>query len=103
MQAPRIPKMFGIYTKKPSQFEYTPRYYDERKEKLEKRIAQIKKEVENEKNPTSTSEYSNSEYQSRIREDWGNGYARRNNTGMINKRVLIYLGILLALTYYLFY
>lgn len=49
MQAPRIPKMFGIYTKRPTQFEYTPRYYDERKEKLEKRIAQIKKEVENKK------------------------------------------------------
>lgn len=103
MQAPRIPKMFGIYTKKPSQFEYTPRYYDERKEKLEKRIAQIKKEVENEKNPTNNSEYSNSAYQSRIREDWENNYNRRNNTGMINKRVIIYIGILLALTYYLFY
>ncbi len=103
MQAPRIPKMFGIYTKKPSQFEYTPRYYDERKEKLEKRIAQIKKDVENEKTPTSTSEYSNSAYQSRIREDWENNYNRRNNTGMINKRVIIYIGILLALTYYLFY
>ena len=103
MQAPRIPKMFGIYTKKPSQFEYTPRYYNERKEKLEKRIAQIKQEVENEKKPTSTSEYSNSAYQSRIREDWENNYSRRNNTGMINKRVIIYIGILLALTYYLFY
>lgn len=26
-------------------FSYTPRYYDERKEELEKRIAQIKKEM----------------------------------------------------------
>jgi len=97
MQAPRIPKMFGIYTKKPSQFEYTPRYYDERKEKLDKRVAQIKKEVENEKNNSQPADVKSS-----IDENWGATY-RNRNTNTINKRVIIYLIVLLGLTYYLIY
>lgn len=95
MQAPRIPKMFGIYTKKPSQFEYTPRYYDERKEKLDKRVAQIKQELNNEKNNSQRTDFKSS-----IGENWGATY-RNRSTNAINKRVIIYLVVLLGLTYYL--
>ena len=31
MEAPRIPSMFGFKSKKPDQFYFEPRYYDERK------------------------------------------------------------------------
>lgn len=96
MQAPRIPKMFGIYTKQPNQFDYTPRYYDERKEKLNKRIAQIKKEVSLKENK----EELNENYTSSLNENWGISY-RNKTTTAINKRVVIYLVVLLGLAYYL--
>lgn len=96
MQAPRIPKMFGIYTKQPNQFDYTPRYYDERKEKLNKRIAQIKKEVSLKENKKELNE----NYTSSLNENWGISY-RNKTTIAINKRVVIYLVALLGLAYYL--
>ena len=34
MEAPKIPSMFGFRSKKPDQFYFEPRYYDERKEKM---------------------------------------------------------------------
>lgn len=94
MQAPKIPKMFGIYTKQPNRFDYTPRYYNERKEKLDKRIAQIKKEV------TLTKNKNKEDYKTALSENWGATY-RQQSANAINKRVVIYLVILLGLAYYL--
>lgn len=48
MEAPKLPSMFGIKTRRPNQFYFEPRYYDEKKEKMQKRYDRIGKEVENE-------------------------------------------------------
>jgi len=96
MEAPRIPSMFGIRSKKPDQFYFEPRYYDERKEKMKKRYDRIGKEV----NLKSPSERTNSEdFKSRIREDWGNGYSRNKAGNKMNSRVIIYVAILVVLAY----
>lgn len=43
MEAPKIPGLFK--TKGPKSFHFKPRYYDEQKERIEKRRQQIKREL----------------------------------------------------------
>ena len=100
MEAPKIPSMFGFRSKKPDQFHYEPRYYNERKEKMKKRYEQIGREVRN--NPSF--EKSNTEdFKSEIRENWGNSYSRTRAGNQMNKRVIIYIITLLALAYYILF
>ncbi len=100
MEAPKIPSMFGFRSKKPDQFYFEPRYYDERKEKMKKRYESITREVSN--NPTfekSTTE----DFKSTIRENWGNSYSRNRAGNQMNRRVIIYVIALLALAYYILF
>jgi hypothetical protein len=100
MEAPKIPSMFGLRSKKPNQFFFEPRYYDERKEKMKKRYNQINRAI----NQDLSCENSNTEdLKSIIRESWGNSYSRTKAGNQINKRVIIYVLALLALAYYIIY
>jgi hypothetical protein len=85
-------------------FNYTPRYYDERKEELEKRIAQIKKEMgvtdDSEKAKVIEKAYSvdiKGKMRSRFRP------ARRSDSRKSSIRLLIILIVLMAISYFIFY
>jgi len=100
MQAPKIPSLFGLRSKKPNQFYFEPRYYNERKEKMKKRYARIQKELET--NPDQ--ERTNVEdFKSTLRENLGNNYSRNKAGNQINRRVFIYIIALAALTYYILF
>jgi len=92
MQPPKIPSFFK--TKKPSQFHYEPRYYNERKEKMEERFSRISNEV-NQRNERTNPDL----FRSSLREQWG-ATQHRGNTSSVNKRVLIYIVLLVGLAYY---
>lgn len=97
MEAPKLPSMFGIKTRRPNQFYFEPRYYNEKKEKMKKRYERIGKEIENEGKNRTDSE----EFRSTLRENWGAGYARNKMGSTINRRVIIYIAALVALAYYI--
>lgn len=100
MEAPKIPRLFGIKTKRPNQFYFEPRYYSERKEKMEKRYAQIGKEVELEKKK-ETSSVRKEELRATLRENWGSSSHRKKEGAAFNTRIIVYVVILLGLAYYL--
>jgi hypothetical protein len=100
MEAPKIPRLFGIKTKKPSQFYFEPRYYSERKEKMDKRYAQIGKEVELEKK-NSTPESQSDEFRSTLRENWGSSSHTKKAGNTFNTRIIIYAVVLLGLAYFI--
>ncbi|MDG1476341.1 MAG: hypothetical protein P8Q14_04290 [Vicingaceae bacterium] len=96
MEAPKIPSLFGFRSKKPDKFYFEPRYYNERKEKLQKRYDRINREV----NSAPASEERNSEeFKSNLRENWGESYSRNRTGGQMNKRVIIYVLALAILAY----
>ena len=100
MEAPRLPQMFGLRSKKPDQFYFEPRYYDKRKEKMKQRYNRIEREVEN--NPTF--EKTNiDDFKSDMRENWGNSYSRTRAGNKMNTRVIVYVIALLALAYYILF
>lgn len=99
MEAPKLPSMFGIKTRRPNQFDFEPRYYNERKEKMKKRYDRIGKEVENE----GTARTNPEEFRSTLKENWGAGYARNKMGTTINRRVIIYIMALVALAYYILF
>jgi len=100
MEAPRIPSMFGFKSKKPDQFYFEPRYYDERKEKMKKRYETIGRELNNDNSakPSRTDDF-----KSAIRENWGNSYSRTRAGNKMNTRVIIYIIGLGALAYYILF
>ncbi len=99
MEAPKLPSLFGFRSKRPEQFYFEPRYYNERKEKMKKRYDRIGREVEN----TSTERTNTEEFKSTLRENWGSGYARNKAGSQMNRRVFIYVLALLALAYYILF
>jgi len=91
MLTPKIPSFFK--TKKPNQFYFEPRYYNDRKEKMEQRYERISRELDE-----SNSERTSSEtFRSTLRENWG---ANRKRKSGINYRVLFYIVVLAGLAYY---
>ncbi|MCB0410646.1 MAG: hypothetical protein KDD29_10535 [Flavobacteriales bacterium] len=91
MNAPKIPSFFK--TKKPNQFYFEPRYYNERKEKMQQRYDRIANELKQE-----NSEKTNTEtFRSSLRESWG---ASRRKPSGINYRIIFYIVILSGLAYY---
>ena len=99
MEAPKIPSLFGFKSKRPNQFYFEPRYYDERKEKMKQRYNKIGKELEK-----NTKERTNVEdFKSELRENWGNSYSRGKAGSQVNRKVIVYVIALLALTYYLLF
>lgn len=99
MEAPKIPSMFNFRSKKPNRFYFEPRYYNERKEKLQQRYEKISREVNNSKGERSDS----TDFKATLRTHWGNNYNRSKSANKMNKRVLIYVAVLLMLTYLLLY
>ena len=100
MEAPKIPSMFNFRSKKPDQFYFEPRYYNARKEKMQKRYEQIEREIE----AKPTMGKSNTEdFKSNIRENWGNSYSRTRAGNQMSKRVVIYILALLAIAYYILF
>lgn len=100
MEAPKLPSMFGIKTRRPNQFYFEPRYYNEKKEKMQKRYAQIEKELENKEAGIRTNP---EEFKSTLRDNWGSGYARNKAGAQMSRRVIIYIVVLLALAYYVLF
>ena len=96
MEAPRIPKLFGIKTKKPSQFYYQPRYYNERKEKMKKRYARIEKELALEEKAKKDS---SKEFRATLKDNWNE--SRSKAVHKFNTRIILYALILLGLAYYI--
>lgn len=93
MQAPKIPSFFK--TKKPNQFYYEPRYYNERKEKMQERYSRISRELNRNDNTRTDSEV----FRSSLRHSWET--SRQGGTGnKINLRVVLYIVALTGLAYY---
>jgi len=100
MEAPKLPSMLGFKSKKPNQFYFEPRYYDERKEKMQQRYERIDREV----NSNSSNNRTNAtDFKSELRDNWQNNYSRSKAGNQMNKRVLIYVVGLMALAYYILF
>ena len=99
MEAPKLPSLFGLRSKRPNQFYFEPRYYNERKEKMQKRYDRIGKELKESENLRTNPE----EFKATLRENWGNGYARSKVGQQMSRRVIIYVIALLALAYYMLF
>jgi hypothetical protein len=97
MKAPRLPSLFklGQYNRN-KKFQYQPRTFDERKERLEKRQKEIEEELLIEKSRGSDYE---SHLRERISESWHRKDSRRQqrNSG---SRVLLILAALLIVSYF---
>ncbi|MFZ6000167.1 MAG: hypothetical protein ACOYW3_06625 [Bacteroidota bacterium] len=94
-------KILSLFTKAPrhQRFNYTPRFYDPKKEEMKEREERIRKELERERGiePT-TSEVG--DYRSRITGSFQAARRRSKQTSEPNA-VLLRLGILLFLVFFL--
>lgn len=80
-------------------YDYTPRYYDERKEKLRARI----EKYQNEENKEATdTEVRLAELRDRISDNWVRGDEYKQNIFKSNIRLVIILAVILALVYFIF-
>ena len=86
------------------QFRYKPRYYDERKEELDKRIEQIKREMGVTEEHPEGNRYFRGDYKTHIKGQM-KGYFKhsRRQRRTSNIRLLVILLILLALAWYIIY
>ena len=86
-------------TDKPKQFNYIPRFYDERKEELKSRVESIQKEADS----SNSDQYvPNIKGRMRARHDHLYGVAAQPKKGLIGRRMmtLIYVGLVLVIVYY---
>lgn len=83
MQLPKIPSFFK--TRQPNRFSFEPRYYDERKERMEQRL---KDKASNQV-----------DFKSSLRENWNASRVQRRKGG-ISVRVLLYAIVLGLFAYY---
>jgi hypothetical protein len=80
---------------KSREFNFYPRYYDERKERLKKKVELFSGENKTEDRARSI------KFRAEIEDSWGNsGY--KNQTIRSNVRLIIILALIIALFYYLF-
>jgi (p)ppGpp synthase/HD superfamily hydrolase len=87
-------------TDKPKQFTYIPRFYDERKEELDSRIGEIKKEVEE----NQAGQYvPNIRGRMRSRHDALYGITEKGSKQLISRRLLtiVFVGMILLIGYYI--
>lgn len=89
----RIPSFVKLPRYK--RFDYKPQFYDAEKEELEQRVAQIKKEVEAEKNGTVHPEA----LRGKLKADW-HRESRSSITGKSNMRVFIIALLLFIVVYF---
>ncbi len=98
--------MVGRFFRLPKirQYQYQPRYYDERKEALDKRIAQIKAEMGIDSDQPEGNKYFRGDYKSHIKGQM-RGYFKhaRREKRTSNIRLLLILLVLLALAWYIIY
>ncbi|MCX6223344.1 MAG: hypothetical protein NTV01_01090 [Bacteroidia bacterium] len=87
-------------TEKPKQFTYIPRFYDERKEELETRIEEVKKEIE--ENPAGHY-VPNIRGRMRSRHDALYGKSGKPGKSLISRRLLtiVFIGLILLIGYYI--
>ena len=87
-------------TEKPKQFTYIPRFYDERKEELEKRVEDIRKEME--EHPEGRY-VPNIKGQMRSRHDALYGKQGKAGKSLISKRIvtIVFIGLILLIGYYI--
>ena len=79
---------------KPRQFDYIPRFYDEQKEDLEKRISKFEGE-------TSSEEKVKARIKAGMRQNFhGNATFRSQQTRQSNLRLVYIIGILCLITYF---
>ena len=85
-------------TIEPKRFRYTPMYYDERKERIEERKEHFRK--------LDQDEYKDAEritaFKDNLRGEWSRSEMRQSQNRSANIRVLVLIGILLALGYFIF-
>jgi hypothetical protein len=98
--------MLGRFFKLPKikQFHIKPRYYDERKEALDHRIAQIKAEMGITEDQPEGNKYFRGDYKTHIRGQM-KGYFKetRRVKRSSNVRLMVILLILLALAWYIIF
>jgi hypothetical protein len=80
-------------------FEYIPRYYDERKETLEKKIRQA--EIAKANGEVSDSERAIN-FREEMRDSWRNSDEIKTQRLRSNIRLIVILGIIIIAFYYLF-
>lgn len=87
-----------FHTPKNKEFKFKPRYYDEQKEELDKRVEQIKKEM-------GISDDETKPYVSKIKRGEMRGYLKKNveRKRRSTLRLVIILLALLAIVYFLLY
>ncbi len=98
--------MIGSFFKLPKikKFDFQPRYYDERKEALDKRIAQIKAEMGISDDQPEGNKYFRGDYKSHIKGQM-RGYFKqtRRQKRTSNLRLLIILLVMLTIAWYIIY
>ena len=98
MRPPDLPSVFRNVRTRPKGFNYIPRYYDEQKEELEKRIRIIEKEVELEDRDAAVAKARISHNLRGKMTDRSVHYSDKTRT----LRLLIILGVILAIGYTLY-
>ncbi len=96
MKAPKLPTF--IKQKKPNRFEFRPRYYDAKKEKMQERRERIAAEL----GLTEGKRLSENEtlFRSRLRESWQRSSQRARQTHQASLRTII-IFIMLLITAWL--
>ena len=79
-------------------FQYNPMYYDERKERLEKKKEQYRKLDEDGVSDEERTEY----FKEKLKENWSRGEYRQSQQRSSNLRILLLIGLILALGYFIF-
>jgi hypothetical protein len=100
MKPPRLPSIFKLGEhNRHKRFDYEPRTFDARKEKLEKRKLEIEAEIAREKRLGRTYE---EHLRERIGESWSRRETRRQQRNS-SYRLLLILGALIILLYLIFF
>ena len=90
--------MFKLANKH-KRFEYVPRYYDPRKEALEKKIKKAQAEAEGNNNNENIAR--EIKFKSTIEDRWGDLNVKKQRSNS-NLRLILILGIIIGIFYYLF-
>ena len=82
---------------KHKRFDYTPRYYDERKERLNKMVEKHQKDAQSDTDRLAYRE----KLKQRIADNWENNAASASASRAANLRLIIILVVLLAAVYFI--
>ena len=85
-------------TIEPKRFDYNPRYYDERKERVKQRQEHYRKLSEGSYNDNERRE----NFKDNIRAEWSRSQVRQHHRRSSNMRTMILVALILALGYFIF-